>query len=119
MTNRPERPASADSAATPHVTAGAWVEVQLTLLEAGQRAAGIPADTAATPLLMRVRGHLKADVTGLGDTATIRTLTGRNVTGCLVATAPRHPHDFGRTDPDLLASGLHLRELADEPQESS
>jgi len=118
--NRPEHPASSESVAPPQlISAGSWVEVQLTLLEAGQRAAGIPSDTAATPLMMRVRGHLVADVNRLGDTATVRTLTGRNVTGELVQSRPRHAHDFGRTDPDVLASGLRLRELAKQPPEPS
>ncbi len=103
----------------PTVSHGAWVEVQRTLLGAGNRAAGVPDDTAATPLVMRVRGHLTEDQAHLGDTVTVRTLAGRDVSGELIDTAPRHVHDFGDTDPAVLASGLHLRKLAHDPKGSA
>ena len=102
----------------PAALAGSWVEIQLTLLEAENRVAGVPDDTAATPLVMRVRGHLTEDRARQGDTVTVRTLAGRHVIGELIDTAPRHAHDFGDTDPVVLTSGLRMRELAHDPEGS-
>ena len=36
--------------------AGDWVEIGRVLLAAGERAAGVPAETQAVPLEMRARG---------------------------------------------------------------
>ena len=54
---------------------GAWVEIQQVVLAPGERAAGVPPDTAATPLLQWVDGFLTAPA-ALGEEATIRTIIG-------------------------------------------
>jgi hypothetical protein len=81
----------------------------LVVLEQGERAPGLPADTAATPYQARVRGFLEADAQ-LGDLACVRTLAGRRVTGALQRLAPAPGHSFGEPVEELLAAGDELRE---------
>ena len=40
------------------VPSGTWVELGRTVLEVEERAPGLPADTAAVPLVLRVSGFL-------------------------------------------------------------
>jgi len=93
-------PSIAEAAAT--ARAGQFVEITATVLGAGSRAPGLPADTAAVPLVMRTRGFLESDAKQ-GDEVTIATLADRRVSGVLRDLDPRHVHDFGEIDPDLLA----------------
>jgi len=86
------------------IPAGAWVEVRQVILEAGQRAPNVPEDTARVPFVARIRGFLLADAP-MGAEATVRTLTGRQVTGRLSAVNPRNPADFGNPVPELLRLG--------------
>jgi len=91
------------------VPVGSWVAIQRTLLEPGQRAAGLPEDTANVPLVMRVRGHLLELPGRIGQEVQIRTLADRVVSGVLVDASPSHDHGFGRTDPAVLRIGQSLR----------
>lgn len=61
------------------------------------------------PLEMRVKGFLVDAVGRVGEVVTVRTLTGRTVTGSLVAVNPPVPHDFGAPVPELLAVGPEVR----------
>lgn len=90
------------------VPAGTWVEVSRTILSAEQRAPGLPADTAATPLTLRVSGFLLAPA-ALGEPARIRTLIGREQAGTLLAVNPSYTHSFGETVPELLTIGTEVR----------
>jgi len=95
------------TAVHPAVRAGTWVEVERTVLEAGQRAPGLPEDTARVPLVLRVSGFLVADAR-LGEPARVRTAIGRELAGVLRAVNPGYPHTFGDTVPELLGIGAEL-----------
>lgn len=92
------------------VPAGTWVQVRQEILAAGERAPQVPADTAATPLVLLVKGFLKAD-TSIGQQAVIRTMSGRELAGELVQVMPRYTHDFGRPVPELMHIGRQARKL--------
>jgi hypothetical protein len=78
------------------------------VLEPAERAPGLPADTAATPLTARVRGFLEAEA-GPGEAAAVRTLAGRRVEGTLARVRPATGHSFGEPVPELLPIGGELR----------
>ncbi|WP_051580529.1 2-amino-4-oxopentanoate thiolase subunit OrtA [Pseudonocardia acaciae] len=83
------------------VPAGTRVQIRYTLLEPGERAAQLPADTRAVPYEVRAKGLLVAD-TRVGGRARIRTPTGRNLDGVLVAVEPGDDHTFGTPHPVLV-----------------
>jgi 2-amino-4-ketopentanoate thiolase alpha subunit len=88
--------------------AGDWVEVRYVLLEPGDRAANLPADTAAQPLLVWVKGFARHGADE-GDELTVETVTGRAVTGTLTDVNPGYTHSFGRPTPELTHVGRDLR----------
>ncbi|MCL2171425.1 MAG: 2-amino-4-oxopentanoate thiolase subunit OrtA [Defluviitaleaceae bacterium] len=71
-----------------------WVGISAEILAAGARAAGIPEDTAAVPLLMWCKGWLLEDC-ALGAVAEIRTVTGRRERGVLEEIEPATNVDYG------------------------
>ena len=83
---------------------GAWVEIQQVVLTPGERAEGVPADTAATPLLQWVDGFLTAPA-ALGGEATIRTIIGRTHTGVLSRINPGYSHSFCGTVDQVVTNG--------------
>ncbi|HHW99607.1 MAG TPA: 2-amino-4-ketopentanoate thiolase [Firmicutes bacterium] len=89
---------------------GTWVEISRTVLPPGERAPQVPADTAAMPLELRVKGFLQ-EPAGLGQEASITTLIGRAQRGLVTRINPRHIHDFGEPVPELLTIGQELRQL--------
>lgn len=78
-----------------------WVEIEWTALEPNERRPDLPADTAATPLLVRTRGNCVAPV--LGENGTITTVTGRTLTGVVRELRPGYTHGFGHPLPAWLA----------------
>lgn len=90
------------------VPAGTWVEVERVILKPGERAPGIPADTASVPFAGRVRGFLVASA-NKGTTAQVRTQAGRTVSGRLRAVLPRNPADFGDPSPELLLAAKAMK----------
>jgi hypothetical protein len=88
--------------------AGDWVEVRYVLLEPADRAANLPADTAAQPLLVWVKGFAR-DAAAIGDETSVETTTGRIVTGVLTDVNPGYTHTFGRPAPELVRVGRDLR----------
>ncbi|MFQ6081572.1 MAG: 2-amino-4-oxopentanoate thiolase subunit OrtA [Candidatus Bathyarchaeia archaeon] len=89
---------------------GDYVQVHSIILPAGKRAPQVPEDTQRVPLEMRVKGFIDREA-AIGDTVTITTVTGRRVTGRLVAVNPRYTHDFGDLVPELSMVGLELKRL--------
>ena len=83
------------------VKAETYVEIRATILNIGERAAGIPDDTAAVPLVMWLKGHLMHDCI-LGETATVKTATERMETGILESVEPVTQLDYGQFVPELL-----------------
>jgi len=87
-----------------------WVEVENVVLKPNERASHLPEDTKATPLMMWIKGFLMDDEANIGDEVSVKTLTGRIVTGKLVEINPRHIHDFGNPVHELLEIGMELKE---------
>lgn len=87
---------------------GDWVEVESVLLEPADRSSALPADTAAQPLRVWVKGYARA-AASLGDELVVATMTGRAVTGRLTAVNPGYFHTFGRPAPELTHVGADLR----------
>lgn len=77
------------------------MQIRFTLLDASERAPGLPEDTARVPYVGRVRGWL---VSGgrLGEPAVVRTATGRELAGELEIVEPADTHGFGRPQPALV-----------------
>ena len=80
--------------------AGDCVVLHIQLLPAGERAPGVPEDTAALPLDMWVKGTLLSDA-HTGDTVKVKTAIGREVEGRLTNCCPGYQHDFGDWVPEL------------------
>ncbi|MEW6032566.1 MAG: 2-amino-4-oxopentanoate thiolase subunit OrtA [Bacillota bacterium] len=95
--------------AGPQARPGDWVLIHNVVLPAGSRAHGVPPETQAVPLEMRVKGFLLEGPALPGETVSVRTLTGRVVRGSLVAVNPPIPHDFGSPVPELQTIGPELR----------
>lgn len=92
------------------VKKGTWATVRSTILEPGQRAPGIPEETAKTPLLMWAKGYLEADAE-VGQQATVRTRTGRLETGVLEEAEPFADVNYGGFVPEILRIGDQAREI--------
>ncbi len=90
---------------------GEWVRVHGIVLTSEQRAPQIPDDTKAVPLEIWTKGFLQESEAQLGDTVTVKTLTGRIAQGELVELLPTYSHSFGNCVPELLQIGLQLREI--------
>ncbi|MFH1573096.1 MAG: 2-amino-4-oxopentanoate thiolase subunit OrtA [Acidobacteriota bacterium] len=93
--------------------AGDWVRIRVTILPAGERAPGIPADTASHPYQGWINGWA-AHEAAIGERVTLRTLAGRTVEGTLVEVNPGYAHSFGRPHPALLAVGPSLKKLLED-----
>ena len=78
-----------------------WVQIHIDVLKPEERAANIPEDTRLVPLEMWVKGHLINERAEIGDAVTVRTKTGREVTGTLCAVHPSYHHNFGDYVPEL------------------
>ncbi len=89
---------------------GSWVEIELTILPAGERAPQVPDDTQQVPLMMRARGLLQR-AAAIGDEVSIETATGRALEGRLLAANPAYDHSFGAPLPELNAIAAEARAL--------
>jgi hypothetical protein len=95
------------------IAAGTRVQISYLLLEPGERADGIPADTAELPYVARVRGVLVAPAAA-GGRATVRTPSGRERSGELELIEPAYTHSFGRPPTALVELAEAVRRLRDE-----
>jgi 2-amino-4-ketopentanoate thiolase alpha subunit len=96
------------------IPAGTHVEIRWTILEAPDRAPGLPADTAVLPYEARVRGALATDARR-GGPGTVRTASGRVMSGTVSAISPAHEHDFGRPQAALQRAIDAITGLRKEP----
>jgi len=87
---------------------GDWVQIHRVVLPPGERAPQVPPDTQAVPLEMWVKGFLLG-AAGPGETASVRTVTGRVLEGRLVGIWPAPGHDFGAPVPELMTVGGEVR----------
>lgn len=94
------------------IPAGSWVLVHSIILEPEQRAPQVPADTKKVPLEMWVKGYLQKAALP-GESVTVKTCTGRIVTGKLVEANPAYDHSFGFV-PELQSIGTELRTMLSE-----
>ena len=98
------------------VKKGTWVSIRKTILEPKERAAGIPEDTAATPLMMWVNGFLQADA-NIGDEVTVCTRMNRVEEGTLEEINPTTQVDYGNYVPEIVQIGIKAREILSGSQE--
>ncbi len=89
---------------------GDWVQIETTVLKAGERAPQVPADTQDCDLKMWVKGDALSDATE-GETVEVRTTTGRVVAGTLVDVNPNYTHTYGEFQPELLRVERQLKEF--------
>ncbi len=92
------------------VAGGTRVAVRQRLLEPDERAPSLPEDTAALPYEALVRGIL-LEPAEVGAHATVRTATGRVLSGRLEVVEPADLHTFGRPAPALIAVDEAISEL--------
>lgn len=89
---------------------GDWVQVEETVLKAGERAPQVPEDTQNCDLKMWVKG-VAEEGGSIGDVIEVKTVTGRKLKGVLVGVNPRYIHDYGEFQPELLRIELQLKEI--------
>ncbi|MCL2216123.1 MAG: 2-amino-4-oxopentanoate thiolase subunit OrtA [Defluviitaleaceae bacterium] len=89
---------------------GTWVSLKKTILQADERAEGIPTDTSAVPLVMWVNGFLENDA-ALGGEATIHTKMNRVETGILEEVNPTTSVNYGEFVPEILQIGIQARKI--------
>lgn len=88
-----------------NVAKGTWVEIESVVLPPGERAPGLPEDTARTPYLLRLSGFLTEEAE-VGQEVAVTSLIGRTHRGVLKSVNPSYEHSFGATVPELLHIGL-------------
>lgn len=91
-----------------------WVQVFKVVLEPEERAPGLPPETARVPLTMKVKGFLVDQTAAIGENVTVKTATGREVTGKLIEVNPGYEIDYGRPQPELLKIGYEVKRLLRE-----
>ncbi|MEG1559423.1 MAG: 2-amino-4-oxopentanoate thiolase subunit OrtA [Clostridia bacterium] len=87
-----------------------YVTIHSVVLESAARASAVPDDTHKVPLEMWVKGFL-TEAADIGDTATVITRTGRNVTGKVCDESPHYTHSFGNLIPELLVIGDTVKKI--------
>ena len=95
-----------------------WVRIHDVVLDAGERSSQLPPETQAVPLEMWVKGFLQESAS-VGDTVTVKTITGRLVTGTLTESAPSWRHDFGECIQEILPIGPMVRGRLAERREKA
>lgn len=92
----------------PEIPSGTWVTIEQVVLPPGERAPGLPLETAEAPLVARVKGFLLAPA-ALGQEAWVRTAIGREAHGMLRVANPAYQHGFGELVAELLSIGEEAR----------
>ena len=98
------------------VKKGTWVSIRKTILEPKDRAAGIPEDTAATPLMMWINGFLQEEAS-IGEEVAICTRMNRVEEGILEEVNPTTQVDYGDYVPEIVQIGMKAREILRGSQE--
>ncbi len=88
---------------------GDWVQIFKIVLQPEDRAPGLPVETAAVPLTMKVKGFLKNDIASIGDIVDIETITGRETSGEMIEINPPYEINYGKPQQDLLQIGIEAR----------
>ena len=91
-----------------------WVQIEKTILKASERTGKLPEDTLRHDYVMRLDGFLISGKPETGNEVTVRTATGREVTGTIVAVNPEFGHGFGKPVEELMHIGpVHRKILAE------
>ncbi len=93
---------------------GDWVRIHSVVLNPGERAEGLPEDTAAVPLERWEKGFLLSPEAEIGETVKIKTLTGRTGSGELIEISPVYRHGFGLFVPEILEIDRQLLSAMEE-----
>lgn len=96
------------------VKKGDWVEIEVVLLKAQERAPQVPEDTQNTPLVEWKRGFLQDENAQIGQEVEVRTLIGRACRGILCDISPQYKYDYGSPVAELLELGCELRKELEE-----
>ncbi|WP_042357679.1 2-amino-4-oxopentanoate thiolase subunit OrtA [Bacillus rubiinfantis] len=93
------------------VKEGSYVQIHKVELAPEDRTGKLPDDTRKVPLELWTKGFLQDDAK-MNEEVTIKTITGRLVSGSLVAVNPPYEYGFGKTFvPELLQVGIQVREV--------
>ena len=87
---------------------GDWVQIKSVLLGSCQRPKHLPEETRKVPLEMVLKGFSQ-DIGKMEDEITVKTVTGRKVSGKLMEINPSHTHSFGPFPPELLDESIKLK----------
>ncbi|MCL1998739.1 MAG: 2-amino-4-oxopentanoate thiolase subunit OrtA [Turicibacter sp.] len=91
------------------VKEGSWVLLRKVVLDVGERAEGLPEDTAKVPIVMWIKGFLLED-REIGEIARVRTRMNRVEEGVLEEENPATSVDYGGFVPEILEIGK-VREM--------
>ncbi|MDP3058279.1 MAG: 2-amino-4-oxopentanoate thiolase subunit OrtA [bacterium] len=91
------------------VAIGQWVEIYWVVFDLQSRAEHLPECTKKVPMEAKVKGFALSEAE-VGDSLSVKTLSGRIVHGVLSDPNPRHTHSFGEPQIELLRIGVSLRE---------
>lgn len=89
---------------------GTWVLIESVVLSASERADNLPEDTKKTDMIKWVKGRLMNDAE-MGETAKIKTVTGRVEEGRLVEEGPAYEVNYGGFVPELLQIRGQVKEM--------
>ena len=89
---------------------GDWIQIEETVLRAGERAPQVPEDTQHCDLKMWVKGIAETEG-DLEEEIEIATVTGRRAKGKAVALNPRYIHNYGEFQPELLKIEMQLKHI--------
>lgn len=92
---------------------GDYVVIEFCVMPEESRAPNLPAETAELDLLARVKGHLLADAE-IGQEATVKTMSGRELRGILTDQDTAATHTYGPPVEALLDVRESVRALLDQ-----
>lgn len=81
------------------------VQIHKIILKPGERPENLPPSTQKVPYECWVTGLLKDDEADIGDTVTITTFIGREISGVLYRINPPYEHNFGEPQEVILQVG--------------
>jgi len=90
-----------------------WVEIEIMVLPCESRTAKLPLDTSQVDLIARIKGFLLGEA-NVGDLVKIKTISGRELEGKLLAINPAYKATFGSPVPELIMIGRELREFLED-----
>ena len=93
--------------------AGDLVMLRREILPAAERAPGLPAETAAEPLVAYYKGYLEAEAV-TGDEVTIETFAGRKIQGTLCNRPVHYVHNFGEEVSELRQLRKYFKEMKED-----